>query len=69
MPWPMPRWVTVSPSHITIAVPAVMVMTTRARRGVSNCTKRSVSKPKLPPPLCMAKPRPVLWTRAMTMVT
>ena len=27
MPWPMPRWVMSSPSHMTKAVPAVIVST------------------------------------------
>src|SRR5262245_47327940 len=36
MPLPMPRWVMSSPSHMTIAVPAVHVITMRAARHAEN---------------------------------
>ena len=34
MPWPMPRWVMSSASHMTKAVPAVRVMTMKAARQI-----------------------------------
>ncbi len=34
IPWPMPRWVMSSASHITKAVPAVRVMTMKAARQI-----------------------------------
>jgi hypothetical protein len=36
MPLPIPRWVTSSPSHMIMAVPAVSVMTISATRGGVN---------------------------------
>ena len=36
MPWPMPRWVMSSASHMTKAVPAVRVSTMNAARGRSS---------------------------------
>ena len=41
MPLPMPRWVMSSPSHITMAVPAVQVRTMSAARPASKCGIRS----------------------------
>src|ERR1700744_6084395 len=42
MPWPMPRWVMSSPSHMTTTVPAVMVSTMSSTRGTVKLGTRSV---------------------------
>jgi hypothetical protein len=57
MPWPMPRWVISSPSHMTKAVPAVMVITMSSTRGTVKFGIRSMLSP-LPPP---RNPPPPLW--------
>ena len=49
MPWPMPRWVISSPSHMTTAVPAVMVSTISSTRGTVKWGIRSMLRP-VPPP-------------------
>ena len=36
IPLPIPRWVTSSPSHMIMAVPAVSVSTIRMTRGAEN---------------------------------
>ena len=45
MPWPMPRWVISSASHMTNAVPAVMIATMNRPRPKENLGMRSMLKP------------------------
>jgi hypothetical protein len=70
MPLPMPRWVTSSPIHMIIAVPAVMIMTISAMCGPVNDPSGKMSTP----PSCDApewnrKTRPVDCSSARTTVT
>ena len=58
IPCPMPRWVMVSPSHMTSTVPAVSVITMRITRGTVNLGMRSMSES---PVLLPRKPPPPLW--------
>ncbi len=46
MPWPMPRWVMSSASHMTKAVPAVRHRTMKAARGMENFGIRSMEVPR-----------------------
>ncbi len=45
MPWPMPRWVMSSASHMTKAVPAVRQRTMNTPRGTVNFGMRSMLVP------------------------
>ena len=45
MPWPMPRWVISSASHMTKAVPAVRIRTMKAARAKLNFGIRSMEVP------------------------
>ena len=45
MPWPMPRWVISSPSHITKAVPAVRVRMMSSTRATVKLGIRSMLEP------------------------
>ncbi len=57
MPWPTPRWVISSPSHMTTTVPAVMVRTISMTRGTVKSGIRSMLR-LVPPP---SSPPPPLW--------
>ena len=75
MPFPMPRWVINSPSHITIAVPAVHVRTMSAAfpavksgmrtRPGGSCSPRGL---KPPSPRLSANTNAVDWTIASATV-
>ena len=45
MPWPMPRWVISSASHMTMAVPAVRISTMKRASGHVNLGIRSTLTP------------------------
>ena len=60
MPLPMPRWVMVSPSHMSRAVPAVSTSTTRITRGAVKSGRTSTFVGLLAPP---SRPPPPLWNR------
>ena len=65
MPLPMPRWVMSSPSHMTIAVPAVHVRTMSAASTGAEVRDEVLAleagpKPSRPPlPWCSANTKPV----------
>ena len=48
MPFPMPRWVMFSPSHISSAVPAVSVVTIRMKRPAVRSGSRLPLEPGRP---------------------
>jgi hypothetical protein len=56
MPWPTPRWVISSPSHMTTTVPAVMVSTISSTRGTVKSGIRSMLSG-----LRTEQPPPPLW--------
>ena len=46
MPWPMPRWVMSSASHMTKAVPAVRISTMKSASGQLKVGIRSMLVPR-----------------------
>ena len=60
MPLPMPRWVTVSPIHMSSAVPEVSTSTTSSTRGGVKSGSTSMLVGLLAPP---SRPPPPLWNR------
>ncbi len=63
MPWPMPRWVMSSPSHMTNAVPAVNVRMMKSTLGAVKSVMRRTPVP-VSWPECKRNTRPEDCIRA-----